>query len=158
MVMDTGCRAAFDCGEVIGCALEVSHRTLGLRYLQFEGDAKPLFTENDTNVSRLYGTPAKGQKFKDAFHEYLIGGKLRHAVKALPSGTKAAVHYELEIHAKSSETIRLRLRAAKHKDAFSRFESAFNHRRDEADEFYASIQKDVLSDDARRVQPRRSPA
>jgi hypothetical protein len=132
-------------------ALEVSHPTLGVRYLQFEGDAKPLFTENDTNVARLYGSAAKGKKFKDAFHEYLIDGN-HDAINAMPSGTKAAVHYELEIHAKSSETIRLRLSPSKHTDAFTRFESVFDQRRTEADEFYTSIQSNVASDDAKRVQ------
>ena len=41
----------------------------------YEGDATPLFTENETNSARLYGYP-NGQPFvKDAFHEYVVHGR-----------------------------------------------------------------------------------
>src|SRR4030095_14391048 len=42
--------------------------------LQYEGAPTPLFTENETNVQRLYGVPNASPYVKDAFHEYVISG------------------------------------------------------------------------------------
>ena len=57
------------------------HPTLGMLYLHAEpvggpeGSTAPelLFTENETNVRRLYGVERDG-RFKDAFHDYVVGG------------------------------------------------------------------------------------
>ena len=54
-----------------------------------------LFCDNETNVERLYAAKAAGY-FKDAFHEYLVRGN-HGAVNPLRRGTKAAVHYVLQV-------------------------------------------------------------
>src|SRR5262249_8649083 len=54
-----------------------------------------LFTDNETNAPALFNTPAEGY-FKDAFHEYLIGGN-RAAVNPDRNGTKAAAHYHFTV-------------------------------------------------------------
>src|SRR5947199_5715510 len=51
------------------------HEQLGEYRLAYEGDATPLFTDNETNAARLYGY-ANGNAFaKDAFHEYIVQGR-----------------------------------------------------------------------------------
>ena len=47
---------------------------LGEYTLQCEGAPELLFTENETNASRLWGQPNRSPYVKDAFHEYVIAG------------------------------------------------------------------------------------
>ena len=69
---------------------------LGDYELSYEGEATPLFTDNETNSVRLYNT-ANGTAFaKDAFHERVIHGRTE-AVNPANVGTKFAPHYVLEI-------------------------------------------------------------
>src|SRR5262249_54041226 len=47
------------------------HPDLGEYHLFFEGDAEPLFTENETNTARLFGVEGSGH-YKDAFHAFVV--------------------------------------------------------------------------------------
>ena len=87
-----------------------SHGQLGDRTLQCEGNPELLFTENESNASRLWGQSNPSPYVKDAFHEYVISGK-REAVNPSKTGTKAAAHYRLEVPAGGSQVVRLRLSA-----------------------------------------------
>src|SRR5262249_36806486 len=79
-----------------GGAIALSHVDLGERFLHYEGDAEPLFTENETNTERLYGVPNKSPYVKDAFDNYVVHGR-REAVNERGEGTKAAVHHTLTV-------------------------------------------------------------
>src|SRR5919198_943841 len=51
------------------------HDALGEYQLTYEGNATPLFTDNETNSARIHNYP-NGQPFvKDAFHEYVVYGQ-----------------------------------------------------------------------------------
>src|SRR5205807_1309225 len=89
-------------------ALELRHKTLGTYYLHFEDDPELLFTENDTNVVRLYGTATDGRFYKDAFHEYVMAQN-HNAINPNRRGTKAAIHVPCVIAPGSSRRLRLRL-------------------------------------------------
>src|SRR5205823_2427267 len=69
-----------------------SHSQLGDRTLHCEGDPELLFTENETNASRLWRQTNPSPFVKDAFHEYVIRGK-QETVNPSKTGTKAAAHY-----------------------------------------------------------------
>ena len=71
-----------------------------------------LFTENESNAGRLWGQPNASPYVKDAFHESVISGR-GDAVNPAKVGTKAAAHYVLDVPAGGSQTIRLRLAAAR---------------------------------------------
>jgi len=131
--------------------LRAQHPELGEYHLYWENGGKPLFTENDTNVARLYGQPSNARRFKDAFHEYVIAGDTS-AVSVAPIGTKSAIHYRAQVPASGEVRLRLRLSKQSHADPFRRFDGIFVDRIREADAFYAVIQKGVTSDDARMVQ------
>ena len=73
-----------------------------------EGDVPLLFTENETNHERLFGTPNASPYVKDGFDSYLVHGR-SEAVNPEQTGTKAAPHYQLNVAAGSSQTVRLRL-------------------------------------------------
>ncbi len=119
------------------------HATLGEFHLDLDGahSSKPpklLFTENETNARRAFGVDDGNRYVKDAFHDYVVHGDV-DAVNPRPFGTKAAVHYELEIPAGGHAVVCLRLRAADDATAepFGNFDNVFAQRVAEADAFYA---------------------
>ncbi len=89
--------------------------------------------------------------FKDAFHDYVVRGR-RDAVNPRQTGTKAGLLYSLRIPAGGSAAIRLRLTASALAQPFQDFDAIFQRRRQEADAFYAEIQRGIADADARRVQ------
>ena len=83
-------------------------RYLGRRYLHADPDAELLFTENETNIERLFRAPNASPYVKDAFHAYLVEGR-RDAVNPARRGTKAAAWTRLAVPAGGSARVRLRL-------------------------------------------------
>ena len=130
--------------------IHASHPKLGDYTLQCEGAAELLFTENESNASRLWGQPNPSPYVKDAFHQYVISGA-RDAVNPSKSGTKAAAHYVLEVPAGGSKDVRLRLSPKPTTGAFGTFDRIFNSRLADANEFYVRIIPKQLSEDERRV-------
>ncbi len=131
-------------------AIQASHPQFGDYTLQCEDAAELLFTENETNTSRLWGQANPTPYVKDAFHEYVIAGKT-DAVNPAKSGTKAAAHYVLDVPAGQAKVVRLRLSAKPAVDAFTTFDKVFASRLADADEFYHRITPANLNEDQRRV-------
>jgi hypothetical protein len=130
-----------------------SHATLGERWLYVEGDAPLLFTENETNAQRLFGTPNAGPFVKDAFHEYVVRGN-PDAVNPARRGTKAAAHRVVEVGPGKTSVLRLRLcdlAPEKVDDPFAGFDETFAARLREADEFYAALTPPRATEDEARV-------
>ncbi|MBK9441052.1 MAG: glucosidase [Comamonadaceae bacterium] len=116
-------------------------RMLSDYYLCCEGDVPLLFTENETNLARLYGHPNASPYVKDGMGNYLIGGQ-QDAVNPQQTGTKAAAHYALMVEAGSQQTIRLRLSRTAPVGAdktFADFDQVFGQRIAEGDEFHAAL-------------------
>jgi hypothetical protein len=135
-------------------AIVLHEPDLGRRWLHCDGAPELLFTENDTNVARLFGY-SDGRAFtKDAFHRYVIDGA-HNAVNPRRTGTKAASRYVLTIAPGATETLRLRLNdaapGAVNTTLGETFDAIVSRRHAEADEFYAAILPASLSDDGRNV-------
>ncbi len=133
--------------------IELEHAELGKRYLYCEGSPNLLFTENETNVERLYNAKNKSPYVKDGINNFVVDGK-KDAVNPNQTGTKAAAHYILNIAGNSSETIYLRISDSKFQipNSFAKdCEKIFNLRKQEADEFYAEVIPNQLSVDAKNV-------
>jgi hypothetical protein len=131
--------------------LLASHPELGDLALACDGAPTLLFTENESNAERLWGTPSPSPYVKDAFHRCVVAGE-RAAVNPARTGTKAAAHYVLEVPAGGCEVVRVRLTAGRAAGAFGRdFEDTLAARLADADEFYARIAPPALSEDERRV-------
>ncbi len=130
--------------------IRASHPQLGDYTLHCEGVAELLFTENESNASRLWGQPNPSPYVKDAFHKYVISGAT-DAVNPSKTGTKAAAHYVLTVPAGQSRAVRLRLSANPAADAFDTFDQIFDSRLADANEFYDRITPKELSEDERRV-------
>jgi hypothetical protein len=134
-------------------ALSASREKLGERHLYFEGDVPLLFTENETNNQRIFGKPNDTPYVKDAFHNYVIGGK-EEAVNPEKTGTKAAAHYRVKVGPSEQKTIRLRLSdiaPAKIGDPFKNFATTMETRLAEADEFYAAITPKAVKEQEARI-------
>jgi len=130
--------------------IEASHHELGEYRLYCDDDPKLLFTENESNVERLWGQPNASLYVKDGFHAYLIAGQ-GDAVNPDRVGTKAAALYTLELDGGDSRSVRLRLSAAHVDTPFSDFETIMQRRIAEANEFYERITPQSLGEDERRV-------
>jgi hypothetical protein len=141
-----------------GSAVEAEHPELGVRHLYCDGDPLLLFTENDTNNERIFGSPNDTPYVKDAFHEYLLRGR-GDAVNPYRVGTKAAAHYALDVPPGEARTVRLRLTdvapapqtEAAVPDPFGGFDATFAARLGEADAFYDAITPPSVDEDGRRV-------
>ena len=130
--------------------IQAIHPELGEYWLHCDAAPELLFTENETNTQRLWGQPNASPYVKDAFHTYVIEGQ-GEAVNPTQAGTKAAAHYVLDVPAGGSATVRLRLAAARSKEPFGDFETIFENRIADADEFYTRIAPATLTEDQRRV-------
>jgi hypothetical protein len=131
--------------------IEASHAELGGFQLHCDGDPQLLFTENDTNNERLFGTPNPTPYVKDGINSYVVSAK-QEAVNPNQTGTKAAAYYQLAVGAGETATIRLRLTNAALRDPFGgQFNQTMEGRRREADEFYRSITPPRVGEDAANV-------
>ncbi len=127
------------------------HPTFGIYTIDFDGPHELLFCDNESNVRRLYGIEQDGY-FKDAFHEYLVHGRT-DAVNPERIGTKAGGLFVLDLPARSSAVVRVRLREGRQDgNAFADFDAVFTQRLAEAAQFYASLQSGIADEDMRRVQ------
>jgi len=130
-----------------GSAVAASHPDLGELVLRADGDPQLLFTENETNNERLWGTANSSPFVKDAFHEYVIDGRA-DAVNPAGAGTKAAAHYVLEIPAGGSRAVHLQLcRLDAPRLDQAGIDRLFASRLAETDEFYASITPSTVTSD-----------
>src|SRR5262249_45532018 len=86
----------------------VQERQLGERFLYCEDAGRLLFTENETNNQRLFGTPNLVNYVKDGINDCVVSG-IRSAVNPEQTGTKTAAHCRLLISPGETRTIRLRL-------------------------------------------------
>jgi hypothetical protein len=135
-------------------ALEAEHAELG-HFLFALDPALPhrglLFTDNETNSERLFGTPSVSAYTKDAFHRLVIGGE-GSAVNPNGTGTKAAAHYVLEVPGNGEVVLQARLTKAPARPVFGReFADSFDLRRREAGEFYDRLVPLNATLDERRV-------
>jgi len=134
-------------------AITAADAQLGEYCLYCEGHAALLFTENETNNERLFGTDNPTPYVKDGINDYVVAGK-HDAVNPENKGTKAAAHYRLQVGSRSSATIRLRLSKGTHlaRDPFgTQFAQTMAARKNDADAFYRAITPAGVGEDTANV-------
>jgi len=124
---------------------------LGPYVLAADGGPTLLFCENETNVERIYQSPSTTPFPKDAFHDWVVGGRV-DAVNAGREGTKVGFWYPLTIPPGAAVSVRLRLASANAPEPTEDFETTLARRRAEADEFYAELHPAGASPDEQAVQ------
>jgi hypothetical protein len=134
-------------------SVAASHSQLGERYLYCEEDIPLLFTENETNNERIFGTRNASPYVKDGINNYIVQGN-QDAINPGNLGTKAAAHYSVTVDAGQTAAVRLRLSdlaPTAMGDPFKSFAEIMDARRNEADEFYQAITPERISKDEARV-------
>ena len=140
--------------------IAADHPKLGQYYLYADGKTSFIFTENETNNERIFGVPNQMPYVKDGINNYVVHGQ-QAAVNPNQTGTKAAAHYPISVAAGETQTIRLRLTTTAPKSLAkaypggkkglfgAHFDSVLAARRQEADEFYATLTpRNVTADEA----------
>ncbi|RMZ90983.1 hypothetical protein DV736_g1759, partial [Chaetothyriales sp. CBS 134916] len=143
------------------------HYKLGNRFLQLSpspgcgpgaDDIRPqlMFTDNDTNHERLYGTKNKQPYVKDAFHRWIVDEE-KGAINPRCTGTKCAAWYDFgrDEGVPPGECAVVRFRVSKRFDGHldeELLDDIIELRRQEADEFYYRISPLPLADDLQNIQ------
>ena len=125
------------------------HATLGDFMFSWEGNAAPLFTENETNQQRLTGLANGTPYVKDAFDAAVVHGRIE-AVNPQPTGTKFAPHFVLYPAAGEERQVRLRLTRVGPTSG-KNFDEVLRLRRLDADEFHAHQTPSTFSAEAALV-------
>jgi len=131
--------------------VHATHPELGEFWLDCKERPDLLFTENETNFTRLYGSANPTPYVKDGINAAVVDGN-EGAVNPDMSGTKVAAHYTLTIAPGATETIELRLSTVRRDAPFADFDAIFGQRQQEADAFYATLAAAGTSDDERLIQ------
>lgn len=131
--------------------LRARHPALGDTFLYLEGAPELLFTENETNLERLYGVANRTPWVKDAFHARVVGGD-RGRVNPEARGSKSAAWYRAVVPPGGSFTVRARLSPEPLGTPFATVADLVTTRRREADAFYAEVQGPGMSEERRAIQ------
>lgn len=132
-------------------SIQAFHPLLEYYYLYTEENPVLLFTENETNLQKLYETPNPQPYVKDAFHRYLIKNDVK-AVNPNLCGTKAAALHKCTIEPHGSKKYRLRLKKDGTQNPFSAFDTLLDQRKKEADAFYSQLQNPLLTSEEKLIQ------
>ncbi len=128
-----------------------NNQSLGERWWYIDGNRPLLFTENETNKERLFDSPNSSPYVKDGINNAVVHKEV-YKVNPKRKGSKAAAHFKTTLESGETFTARVRLSNQALAQPFDDFEAVFAKRLEEANEFYAAIQKNGLSDDEKLVQ------
>jgi hypothetical protein len=121
-------------------------------YLYCEGNPAVLFTENESNNERLFGSRNASPYVKDGINNCVVHG-CKDAVNPAQTGSKAAPDYVLEVGGGETRVVRLRLTKAdptELQSAFGEFDKILDERLRECDRFYESITPPAMQGDEDR--------
>jgi mannosylglycerate hydrolase MGH1-like protein len=135
-------------------AAYTEHDELGERWWYVRAaDNQPidlLFTENETNLSRLYRAPNPSPYVKDGINEAIVGGSPDRVNK--DQGSKLAGHTKAIVAPGGIFTVEVRFTPEPREDPFGDFAAVFTRRIAEADEFYHAVHPPRLTADERLIQ------
>jgi hypothetical protein len=134
--------------------IEANHHALGTYRLFCEDAQKLLFTENESNLARLWGVANSSPYVKDSINDCIVEDKI-DIVNPSKVGTKAAAHYKFIIPPHESRAIRLRLAKIDNDrliKPFADFDGIFKKRCEEADQFYSDLAPSSLTDEHTAIQ------
>ncbi|MGB3612338.1 MAG: hypothetical protein WBA10_01000 [Elainellaceae cyanobacterium] len=133
--------------------VEAYHPDLGNRWLHLDGIPPLLFTENETNYRRLFGSENTSPHVKDGINDFVVDGK-KGAVNSANLGTKVSPHYKLTLEAGESHTVYLRLtdNEALESPLGDAVRDIFTARQADADAFYATITPDSVKGELENIQ------
>lgn len=139
-------------GCLYGPALEAYSKGIGRYWLYCKGAPALLFTENDTNMVKLFGVGDGNSYVKDGINDHIVSNA-KGSINPEHKGTKASAHYHLIVPPGGSSIIELRLTSEMRLGSVfgASFDNTFNQRIAEADEFYETVIPQQLPNDAKNV-------
>lgn len=129
-----------------------AHENLGNYYLYFDETEERLFTENETNMEKLFKRPNSTSFVKDAINDAIIHQKGMVELRKKKIGTKFSPVYYLKIKPSQKVSINLRLCQQEKERPFENAAEIFKLRKEEADEFYDSVLSKKISEDGKIIQ------
>ena len=112
------------------------------RYYFYHENGEQLFCENETNNKRIYNGANEVDYVKDGINDHVVNGK--STVNPEKNGSKSAVWYKFKLKAGEEKSIRIRLSKKKLENPWSDFDTVFDQRIKECEEFYGNILKTDL--------------
>ncbi|KAF9365037.1 hypothetical protein BGX34_011605 [Mortierella sp. NVP85] len=140
--------------------IEAQHESLGQRWVQFEAapaGSQPelIFTDNESNLKKLFNVANTSQYVKDGFHEYVANGNKEAVNNKEYQGTKAAGVYKFDkVPAGGHVEVRIRLNGQNSTEGVDqkKFERVLQQRIQENEEFYNKLAINNLPEDLRNIQ------
>jgi hypothetical protein len=112
------------------------------RYFFYHENGKQLFCENETNNKRIYNVPNEVDYVKDGINDHVVNGEA--SVNPEKNGSKMGVWHKFKLKAGEEKSIKVRLSKKKLADPWSNFDTVFDQRISECEEFYNQIIKSDL--------------
>ena len=133
--------------------IEASHPELENMYFYSETPDELLFTENETNTLKLYGTKNDTVYVKDGINDYVVHDRI-DTVNPELVGTKFSPYYKLLIQPQESKELRFRLAKSKNlRTPFGKkFRDIFISRKADADNFYETVSPCPHNVDEKKIQ------
>lgn len=119
-----------------------SRSTRNGRYYFYHENGEQLFCENETNNQRIYNYPNEVDYVKDGINEHVVNGK--PTVNPEKNGSKMAVWHHFKLKAGEEKSIKVRLSKNKLENPWNDFDTVFDQRIKECEEFYGEIIKNKI--------------
>ncbi|HMB62269.1 MAG TPA: hypothetical protein VKN36_04290 [Eudoraea sp.] len=119
-----------------------SRSTRNGRYYFYHERGEQLFCENETNNMRIYGVPNKADYVKDGINDHVVNGKA--TVNPAKQGSKMAIWHTFKLKAGEEKEVKIRLSKKKLNNPWPDFETVFEKRKRECEEFYGDLIDDDL--------------
>jgi len=131
--------------------VSIDHMYVGNYNLYFDTPSRLLFTENETNMERIFNGANEHPFKKDLFHDAVIEKDFSIAEKN-KKGTKCSPVYELKIAPGATKTIKLRLSSKQLKAPLdTSFDTIFSERIKESQSFLEAVTENS-SKEQREIQ------
>lgn len=130
--------------------IKIDHKNLKVTGFYSQGNAAPLFTDNETNTRRLYNRSNCPQYVKDGINQYVLTGDCS-TINPAKKGTKAGYKIETVLQPGESKSFKFRL-SKENNTPFADFDTIFSERIKDTDVFYHNIQKSIDDEEKRMIQ------
>ena len=131
--------------------IDIDHESISIKKLYSRNsEIQAVFCDNETNSQKIFGAENENKFFKDGINDYLVLGT--DTINPKQCGTKASFLIDTEIEGGQTKTFDFRLSPHEMEDAFYDFDYVFELRKQESNEFYNEIQKNIDDEDEKNIQ------
>lgn len=111
-------------------------------YYIYNENGKQLYCDNETNNSKIYNVKNEVPYVKDGIHEHVVNQN--KTVNPKNEGSKMAVWHQFNLEAGEEKSVKIRLTNVKLENPWEDFDTIFNERKKECENFYADLIKKDL--------------